>query len=72
MFRKISFTPAVTSCYQEHALNADVRYTYLRPCYATLSKVVPKPRCCSLYTALNIPRPTHGADDITLVIQSRR
>ena len=34
---QISFTPVVTSCYQEHALNADVGFTYLRTCYATLS-----------------------------------
>ena len=34
---QISFIPAVTSRYQEHALNAGVDNTYLRPCYATLS-----------------------------------
>jgi len=31
IFCNISFTPAVTSCYQLHALNVD--HTYLRLCY---------------------------------------
>jgi len=32
-FCKISFTPAVTSCYQVHALNADAHLSAALPCY---------------------------------------
>jgi len=34
IFGKISFTPAVTSCFQVHALNADAHLS--RCCFATL------------------------------------
>ena len=60
-FCKISFTPAVTSCYQVHALNADAHlsaalFHYFRShWYRNLAAVN-----CILH--LNNPHPLHAAD----------
>jgi len=36
--------PAVTSCYQVHALNVDAHLSAAMLCY--VGAKVPKPRCC--------------------------
>jgi len=55
--------PAVASCYQVHAQNADTHITICGG-YATLSatvRLVPKPRCCLPHRTLKSPYPIYAA-----------
>jgi len=58
IFCKICFTPAVTSCYQVHALNADAHLFAALLCYFRCNWF----RNISAVTALNSPHPVHAAD----------
>jgi len=53
------FTPAVTSYYQVHVLNADAHRS-AAPCFETLGATVAETSL--LLTALNNPHPIHAAD----------
>jgi len=58
IFCKISFTPAITSCYQVHALNADSHLSAALLCYLSATGA----ETSLLLTALNSPHPIHAAD----------
>ena len=62
IFCNISFTPAVTSCYQQHALNVDPHLSAALLCYVLQVQLVPKSRCCQLHTARNSPHLICAAD----------